>query len=165
MPACNSIHAWARLDPDRWSGQPARVVWVGNASLRTLQAGTAQCTRASKLLLLFKPSTSVPSPSPTPQLLNGIIQRACAAGNPAAAQSAFNRLCRARLASTAATFAPLLAALQRQHPADEVAELAVGLADQADEACGTPGLGMRVGAARAALAGRVLESAAGSLGA
>lgn len=78
------------------------------------------------------------------QMLNGVIERACAAGNPAAAQSAFSHLCQAWLAPTAATFAPLLAALQRQHPPGEVAELAVGLAEQADQVCGTAGQGMQV---------------------
>ncbi len=79
-----------------------------------------------------------------PQLLNGVIERACAAGNPAAAQSAFRHMCRARLAPSAATVAPLLAALRQQHPADEVVELALALAEQADEACGTPGQGLQV---------------------
>ena len=82
-------------------------------------------------------------PLPSLQLLNGVIERACAAGNPAAAQSAYAHLCQARLAPTAATFAPLLAALQRQHPAGELAELAVGLTEQADQACGTAGQGMQ----------------------
>lgn len=84
------------------------------------------------------------APPPLLQLLNSFIERACAAGNPAAAQAALGHMCRARLAPSAATFAPLLAALQRLHPAEDVAELVVGLAGQADEACGTPGHAMQV---------------------
>lgn len=64
-------------------------------------------------------------------------------------------MCRARLAPSAATFAPLLAALQRLHPAEEVAELAVGLAGQADEACGTPGHAMQVCGRAVRIGGRV----------
>lgn len=73
------------------------------------------------------------------QLLNGVIERACAAGSPGAAQSAFEHMCQAGVPPTVATFAALLAALRRQHTPAEVAELAVGLAGQADAAGGAPG--------------------------
>lgn len=65
-----------------------------------------------------------------------MIERACAAGAPGAAQSAYNHLCHAGVAPTPATYAALLAALLRQHPPAEVAELAVGLAQQAAAAPG-----------------------------
>lgn len=50
-------------------------------------------------------------------------------------------MCQAGVAPTAATFAALLAVLRRQHTATtiEVAELAVGLTEQADAAGGAPG--------------------------
>lgn len=82
---------------------------------------------------LLTPRTSLP---PALQLLNGVIERACAAGAPAAAQAAYSHMCRAVVEPTPATFAALLGALRRQHSADEVAEAALGLAEQAADAPG-----------------------------
>lgn len=48
-------------------------------------------------------------------------------------------MCQAGVAPTAATFGALLPALQRQHTAQEVGELVVGLAAHADDSLGTPG--------------------------
>lgn len=70
------------------------------------------------------------------QLLNGVMERACAAGAPAAAQAAYSHMCRAGVAPTPDTFGALLAALRRQHSVAEVAEAALGLAQQAAEAPG-----------------------------
>lgn len=86
-----------------------------------------------------------PPDTPQPQLVTGIMERASGAGHLALVQSAYDHLVHAGESPASATFAALLGALRRQRPADEVAELALGLAEQA-EAAGAAGA-MQVGRA------------------
>lgn len=96
------------------------------------------------------PTASLPSSPPVPvQLFETAIERACAAGTPAAAQSAFDHMCHAGVPPSAATFAALLGALRCQLPPAEAAEAALALSEQADAAAAAAGAGATPGRALA----------------
>ncbi|PSC71010.1 Tbc2 translation chloroplastic isoform B [Micractinium conductrix] len=83
------------------------------------------------------------------ELFETAIERACAAGTPAAAQSAFDHMCHAGVPPSAATFAALLGALRCQLPPAEAAEAALALSEQADAAAAAAGAGATPGRALA----------------